>query len=239
MAEKLIRFFGYIAAAQLVFALVVFAITRGTPVHAVMGMGIGLYLFWIIIGGLLMKKYRDPVRAFVENIRVSWQLKFILFSTALAMIEEVVTVAMTNTAPWYGVTMAQAHITASSNYWDVILTNSVVLFVPMFCIWAWLLSRYDFSPEAVFLLWGLSGTFLEMVTGGPQHILEIGMWMFVYGLMVYLPAYSIPRERSVKQPQWWHYLFSFAIVFLGIIPGGILAAIIKYIRPPHFFPGFN
>jgi hypothetical protein len=202
-------------------------------------MGIGLYAFWIILGGLLMWRYRDQIRKGVKRIRLHWQLKFILFATALAMLEEAVTVAMTNTAPLYGVTMTQAHITASANYWDVVLTNSVVLFVPMFCIWAWILSYYDFSPEATFLLWGLSGTLLETIAGGPQHCLEIGMWMFVYGLMIYLPAYAIPGDRDVKKPSWWHYPLFSAGMLLGIIPGGLVATIIKHFRTPHFFPGFK
>lgn len=199
-------------------------------------MGIGLFVVWIILGGLLMRRYRDQIRRAVRNLRVNWQLKFILLATALAMLEEVVTVGMTNTAPLYRLTMTQAHITASANYWDVVLTNSVVLFVPMFCIWSWILSRYDLSPEAVFLLWGLTGTLMETIAGGPQHWLELGMWMFVYGLMIYLPAYSIPSGRVVKKPQWWQYPLFIAVVLLGIIPGGALATLIRHIRVTHLFP---
>ena len=239
MTEKLIKFLCVIAGLQLLFVLFLFIFVKTPPEeHTVLGMGIGVYLFWIIIGGLLMRKFRGQIRDFVQNIRLQWQVKFVLFCTFLALLEEVITTVMTNTASLYGVTMAEAHITASANYWDVVLTHSVILFVPMFCIWAWLLSKYDFSPNQTFLLWGLSGLFMEVVYGGLAHITEIGFWGLVYGLMIYLPAYSVPPNRGVKKPAAWLYpLVIFGVPLVGVIPGGILSSIIKHIRPPHYFPG--
>ena len=70
----------------------------------------------------------------------------------MALLEEAVTTTMTNCAPLLGVSLGQAYITASSNYFDVILGHSVIVFVPQFAAWAWLLSRYDFQPAEVFLL---------------------------------------------------------------------------------------
>jgi hypothetical protein len=238
MARRLIWLAGCAAAVQLAIAVVAFTTARGVS-HAVLGMGIGLYVFWIILGGLLTWRFREPVRRLMQRITIAWPVKFILLATALAMLEEVVTVAMTNTARFYGVSMDQAHVTASANYWDVVLTSSVVLFVPMFCIWAWLLSRYSFSAEAVFLLWGVTGALMETLYGGPQHLLEAGMWTFVYGLMIFLPAYAIPAERSARPPRWWAYLAAPAVTLLGVVPGGILATIFRHLRPPHVFPGIH
>ena len=48
MSVKLIKLFAVVAGAQLIVAIVIFCLTPGQPVHAVMGMGIGLYLFWIL-----------------------------------------------------------------------------------------------------------------------------------------------------------------------------------------------
>jgi hypothetical protein len=236
MARRLVLLFACAAALQLLFATIAFRRSGPTPQRAVLGMGIGLYLFWIILGGLLMRMLRKPARRAFEQIPLPWTFKFVLFATALACVEEVVTVSMTHTAPLYGVTVAQAHVTASPNYWDVILTNSVVLFVPMFCIWAAILARFRLSPSAVFLLWGVSGTLLEMAAGGPRHILEIGMWVFVYGLMIYLPAYSIPDSRTVRPAAWWLYPLFVIVPLAGIIPGGILAAIFRHLLHPQMFP---
>jgi hypothetical protein len=236
MARRLIVLFACLAALQLLFAIVAFSHPGHTPARAILGMGIGLYFFWIIVFGILTRILRKPARRVTQRIHLNWPLKFILFATALAGLEEIVTVSMTNTAPLYGFTTAQAHVTASANYWDVVLTSSVVLFVPMFCIWAAILTRYEVSAAAVFLLWGLTGTPMEAIAGGPRHLLEMGMWVFVYGLMIYLPAFTIPPGCAVRKPAWWHYpLFGLAPL-LGVIPGGILATIFRRLLHPHTFP---
>ena len=59
---------------------------------------------------------------------------------------------MTNCAPFFGVPFGQAYITASANYFDVVLYHSVVIFVPLFIGWAVLLWRWRFPPLAVFVL---------------------------------------------------------------------------------------
>ena len=50
-----------------------------------------------------------------------------------------------------GTTPEEAHITASTNYFTVVCFHSVVVFVPMFIAWAWMLSRWRFSPLKVLL----------------------------------------------------------------------------------------
>lgn len=161
-------------------------------------MGIGLYIFWIIIGGLPMWWLREPIGNFVHRIPGGWTIKFIVFATALAMLEEVVTVAMANTASLYGVAMAQA----TRYRFGQLLGRGVVLFVPMFCIWAWLLARYAFSAESVFLIWGVTGTLLEILYAGPSQVLQIGMWIFVYGLRsICLPLrFLVIAERNRLGP---------------------------------------
>jgi len=83
-------------------------------------MASGLILAWVVIGGFLMLRYRDSVTAWVQASKLDWRLKFILFSTLLAMVEEAVTTGMTNTAPLMGLRIGQAYVTASANYIDVI-----------------------------------------------------------------------------------------------------------------------
>jgi hypothetical protein len=210
--------------STLLFA--VFVLQSDEPVvEAVGAMSLGLIIFWIVIGGVLQVRFRDHVRAFVQRLPGDWRLKFVLFCILMAMLEEAVTVTMTNLAPAFGVGYGDAYITASGNYLDVILFHSVVVFVPMFVAWAWLLSRYQFSPNAVFLLFGLTGTLAESLSFGTQNLIRFGMWVFVYGLMVYLPAYSIPTDRSAHPPRWWHHPLTIvfalvsAIVFILIVWG--------------------
>jgi hypothetical protein len=94
-----------------------------------------------------------------------------------------------------------------------------IIFVPMFVGWAFILSRYPFNPFSVFLLFGLTGTMAE-TTFGPQHLLEFGLWIFVYGLMVYLPAYCVPSERPTRSLRWWHYPLAVVVpfLFLPLVP---------------------
>jgi hypothetical protein len=121
------------------------------------------------------------------------------------MLEEAVTTSMTNCAPLFGVKIGEAYITASANYFDVILHHSVVVFVPMFIGWAVLLKYWRFAPFEVFLLWGITGTFLEFTYSGYQGVPNFPFWILVYGPMVWLPAHFPPSTRAAKHPKWWCY----------------------------------
>ena len=217
-------------------AVLTFGLLAAHPnTRAVLLMALGLVLLWIVLGGLLMRRLRDPLRLFVQALRLNWQLKFVLFATGLALLEEVVTTLMTNLAPLFGVPLGAAYITASANYFDVVCLHSVVGFIPMFVCWAFLLKRYDFSPNAVFLLFGLTGVVVEGIYSNGQGFVEFGLWIFVYGLMVYLPAYTLPAERGAQKPRWWHYPLA---VFLPIVFAIPVAALVGIIHPVklHFPP---
>jgi len=133
---------------------------------------------------------------------------------ALALLEEAITTLMTNCAPLLGVRIGQAYITASANYLDVILYHSVVVFVPLFIGWAVLLWRWRFTPFAVFVLFGITGTLAEASAFGPQSLANFGLWIFVYGLVVWLPAHWVPPERSARVPRWWAYPLATVAPFL-------------------------
>src|SRR5262249_48111561 len=125
-----------------------------------------------------------------------------------------------------------------TNYFDVIALHSVVVFVPMFVGWAMMLWRYDFSPFGVFLLFGLTGTLAEMSFGGAQQALQFAMWIFVYGLMVYLPSYCVPRERNARPLRWWHYPLAVIVpfLFLPIVPLPLIVGLVAPNHPRIHFP---
>ncbi len=200
-------------------------------------MGWGLIVLWVFFGGALMVRFRDPIRVFVARIHVDWGLKFVLFATVLALLEEAITTSMTNLAPVFGVNIGEAYITASTNYLDVVALHSVVMFIPLFVGWAVILWRYRFSAFSVFLLFGLTGTLAEM-SFGPQHALEFGMWIFVYGLMVYLPAYCVPAERQARTPRWFHYPLAVVVpfLFLPLVPLPLIRALFFPNHPNIHFP---
>ncbi|MFQ5838853.1 MAG: hypothetical protein ACE5HJ_08770 [Thermoplasmata archaeon] len=217
-----------------VMYILVFFLTFQDPIsRAVVGMAGGLAVLWIIIGGTIMLKSRHRVRRLVLNLPGGWKSKFVLFATALALIEEAITTTMTNLAPAFGAKVGEAYITASADYLDVVLFHSVIVFIPMFVAWAWLLSRYDFDAKSVFILFGITGTLAEALTFGVQNLGAAGFWVFVYGLMVFLPAYTLPQDRGAEKPRPWHYPLAVVVPFAFAIPVALIVSLIHPIQV-HF-----
>jgi len=217
-------------------AITAVMIISGKPYErAVLYMAVLLFVVWVMIGGTLQYVYRHRVRALVARSPFRWQTTFVLFCTVLALLEEAVTTTLTNCAPLFGVAVGEAYITASANYLDVVLFHSVVVFVPMFIAWAWILSRYEVRPVAVLLLFGCTGVLAEAGSFGLQNLLNAGFWVYVYGLMVALPAFCVPRDRVTRKPRWWQYLLFVVLPFIAVIP---VAGIIHLIHPVsiHFPP---
>jgi hypothetical protein len=190
--------------------------------RAILLMADGLILLWIIVGGLLTLVLQKRLTPRLVAIPIGWRWRFVLLCTIMALNEEVITTTMTNLAPVFGTTPAKAHITASTNYFIVVVFHSVVIFVPMFVAWAWMLSRWEFSPLEVLLLFGITGSLAE----GPSNVIG-GFWVFVYGLMVYLPACTVPADRGARPVRWWHYPLA---VFLPIVAAVPFVPVVILIR---------
>jgi len=225
-----------------VIGFISFAIlaSEDATVHekATIKMALGLILFWIVIAGTLMYRYREAIATLVGSVPGNWKLKFVLFATGLALLEEAVTVTMTNMAPVFGSEIGSSFITASANYLHTVLFHSVIVFIPMFIAWAFLLARYDFEAKAVFLLFGLTGSLAEM-TMQATNILG-GFWFFVYGLMVFLPARSIPsaEERGARKPKWWHHVVAVIVPLVSpimLLPVAPLLSYLYDVMDPVFF----
>ena len=246
---RLKRLYSRITAAGLVKAIGVYSVlvislisflvlsSQALPHEkAIIKMALGLILIWIIIAGSIMYSFREQIRDLVLRIPLPWQLKFLVFCTLLALLEEVVTVSMTNLAPIFGAEVGQAFITASANYLHTVLFHSVIVFIPMFVVWTIILHYYDFPPTHVFLLFGLTGSIAEM-SMSPTNILA-GIWFFVYGLMIYLPVYSLPVNRNTRKPAWWAYLVATAAPLLSPILLLPIAPLLRYlwrVMDPVFF----
>lgn len=203
--------------------------------RAVIFMATGLAVIWIGIGGVEMWKMRERVQAFVQRLPLPNAVVFALFCTALALLEEAVTVSMTNLAPVFGVPLGAAYITASANYLDVVLFHSVVVFVPMFIAWGWMMTRWTIPPNVAFLAFGFTGFLLEAAFAGTLNLMQMGFWVFVYGLMIYLPAYSFPAREGRKPLKGWHVQLLVLIPILCAIP---VALVMSTVHPVsiHFPP---
>jgi hypothetical protein len=58
-------------------------------------------------------------------------------------------------------------------------------------------------------------------------------WIFIYGLMIFLPAYSFCQDNEVRSPRWYHY--PGAIVGC-LLASAAVAAVVNLLSPhlPHF-----
>ena len=218
-------------------SLVTIASWHNRIMRAELGMASGLILLWIVLGGGLMYLFRDRIKAFLKPMSANWRISFFLLATLLAMCEEVVTTLMTNCAPLFGVKLGEAYITASANYFDVIACHSVVVFLPAFAAWTWLFSRYDYSPFEAFVSFGVYGFLGEAIYGG-FHLADVGFWILVYGLMIYLPAYVFADHRGPRRVSWLQYVLGAVGPFVCTIPWVVLLRLTFLRHHPdiHFPP---
>ncbi len=221
----LVWIFGVWCGVITVLVTLAQAFTPDPIVRAMLRMALGVVVLWIIGAGSLSLALHRPVRRWLEGGVKHWRLVFVLWVTGMALLEEAVTTSMTNLAPRLGVTIAQAHVTASGNYLDVVLLHSVIVFVPMFIAWSWLLWRYDFHPLTVLVLYGITGTLLES-SGNAAHLLEAGFWVFVYGLMVYLPAHVASPRQGARSPGIVAWLLAVLLPIVSAIPVVIVVQVV-------------
>ena len=211
---------------------------RGTPTGAAELMAAGLVLIWIAVGGTVMFVLRGRARTWVRSLPLGWRARFILFATLLALVEEAITTTLTNLAPLFGSRTGEAFITASTNYLEVVLYHSAIVIVPMFAAWAWLLSHWAFRTGTVVLLFGLGGVLAEVLFGGLGAAAMAPIWIFVYGLMIYLPAYALPEDRGARPPRWYH---AFLALVVPMLAACLMAIVVTRLSPhlPHFGPEFH
>ena len=193
-----------------------------------------LFFVWVIVGGYVQTRFQKSIWGEITALRKSSILSFTLAASILALAEEAVAVTITNLAPLYGVSLGEAYITASSNYFTVVFFHSVIVFVPMFVTLGWLLKRYDISPFKTFLLFGLVGVFAEIMFAGPQAILNAPFWILVYGLMVYLPAHFFMQCERRKLSPFLYPLLIPLIAFSAIATAWIPTVL--DVPKTHFAP---
>lgn len=233
--KNFLRFIGIFQIIFLILLTIDVNVNHDAVGQAIMGMVWGLVILWVAIGGSLIRRWRDPIRHYVQKLNFNWRFKFVTLATICALIEEAITVTMTNLAPLFGVNVGEAYITASANYLDVVLFHSVIVFIPMFFAWTLLLQRYTFKPLQVFVLFGFTGMLGEIISFGGTGILNMGLWVYVYGLMIFLSAYSIPKNLATKPVRFYHYPLAIIFPLLMAIPVAIVIIIIHPIGI-HFDP---
>lgn len=226
--------------AMLPMSLLYIGMAGNTNGQAIMAMGLGLFVLWVIVIGGMMYRMRDVfAHRFFENNRYP-KSTFLLLAVLFALLEESVAVTMTNLAPFFGGSVGGAYITASGNFIDVVTHHSVIVFIPMFMTWAWLLSKYRFSDSAAFVCFGITGILAEVSFGGPMQFINGGFWIMVYGLMIYLPSRGLvsAQKGDREELHWYHYGVAILLPFIMAIPWSIIINVILFPGHPaiHFPP---
>lgn len=197
--------------------------------RAIILMASGLWLIWVLGFGLVSWRLRDQAKLLFDQIPGNPFLKFFLFAVGLLLLEEAVTTTMTNLAPLFGSRIGEAYITGSANYLEVVMWHSVVVLWPAYAAWALVLRRVDFHPNAVFLFYGLQGVTAEAMHSGPAQLLAFPFWIFIYGLMIYLPAWCLYGQGERPKAKGRHYAAVFFLTMLLTIP---VALGVMQFRPP-------
>lgn len=197
----------------------------------------GVNLLWIGGAGIASIWARDAFKQWGREQPRFLHLKFIAFVTLLALAEEAVTTAMTNCAPLFGVEYGEVYITASGDYLDVVLFHSVIVMIPQFAVWAWLLGRYAISPFAAAVCYGFTGFLNEAVSMGAQP-LQLPQWLLIYGLMIYLPANLFEDRNQRRRARWWSYPLMVVLPIFASIPFVLLRLFVLAPDHPdiHFAP---
>ena len=199
-----------------VFVMINAANEKDSQGVAIMGMGLTLVTVWILIGGYLQRRYLFSHYERLTQVRSSPVFTFAIMAIFLACIEELIAVIITNLAPLYGVTVGEAYITASTNYFDVITMHSVIVFAPMLFTLGVILRKYAIPPFRALIIFGLVGVCAEFSFAGPQAILAFPTWLFIYGLMVYVPAHIFVNTERKKPFFLLYPLFIIAILASAI-----------------------
>lgn len=207
------------------FSLLTVNFKDSAALRAVILMGETLFIIWVLMGGILQKKFQKNYMEKLASIHPYPVWHFVIMATTLACVEEGFAVLITNLAPFYGVRVGEAYITASANYFTVILLHSVIVFIPMFIVLGHLLRRYDISPFRAFLLFGLVGVVAETSFSGSAAILGAPFWILVYGLMVYLPAHTFTRFERKKLSLFLYPILIVIIAFSAAVTAWIPAVL--------------
>lgn len=195
--------------------------SAGNPEEiAIIKMALGLSFIWIVLWGISQYLLKDKIKGMVSIWKQDWERKFMTMCVVLVLIEEAIATTMTNMATTFWGTPGVAFITASSNYLEVILFHSVIVFIPMFYAWKIILKKYDFRAPTVLLLFGLSWVIAEIFIN-PQAAVA-WFWIFIYGCMIALPVYCLP-ERGAKKPNLFAYLQALILPTLFAMPMALVA----------------
>ncbi|MFU8786339.1 MAG: hypothetical protein ACNA7U_03750 [Candidatus Izemoplasmataceae bacterium] len=194
----------YLLAFSIHGLLFIHVFSEGSRIdQAIITMSMGLLVIWGVVIAYIQVKLLKKLNEYTLTPR-KYILYFFLLCVLLALLAEIISTSMTNTAYLWGLSPHEAFITASPNYFIVVTQYSVIVFLPQFLVIALLNLRYDFKALHWFIIYGLIGYLGELLAfGSAASYLSIPFWMIIYGWIVYLPNKLLKpnNERVIVNPK--------------------------------------
>ena len=221
------RLYYWALAYLIIFTIIGFSMAAPDPRAAVV-MQWGSFISWVVI---ISSFFASPIILFVSRLfkrfHFGGKTLFVIGATALALTEEALAIFWNNNISALFSTTDKTILTITTNYFDLIAKHSVIVFIPMFIVWAYLLKNRHYSAEEAFLYFGLTGILAEFwFMPSTLIFMAGGFWILVYGAMVYAPA-----KLLVGKKEKFHFSFLRAGVaiflsFLAAVPVALLVSIL-------------
>jgi hypothetical protein len=218
----------YWALAYLgIFTIIGFSMAVPDPRAAIV-MQWGSFISWVVITG---SYFATPVVLFVSRLvkrfRFGEKTLFVLGATTLALVEEALAIFWNNNISALFSTADKTILTITTNYFELISQHSVVVFIPMFIVWAYLLKNRHYSAEEAFLYFGLTGILAEFwYVPSFFPFIAGGFWVLVYGSMVYVPAKLLIGTKEKFNFSFRRAGVAIALSFLAAVPVALIVSIL-------------
>lgn len=189
---------------------------------AIVSMALGLLFIWGVLVALLQIKLINSIKP--VNIQTFKAIVVVVgFMTLLALIAEIVSTSMTNTASLWNLSPSEAYITASPNYIEVVTKYSVIAFIPQFLGVALIHSKYKFTGFQWFIIYGIIGYLNEWLAfGEAASWVSIPYWIIIYGWIAYLPTQVIRPLKDRLNVKFYHYVLAVLWPILISVPWVLL-----------------
>ena len=193
---------------------------------AIVTMALGLLLIWGVALACIQIKISINIKP-IKQSSIRYFLSIIGMMIFLALLAEVISSLMTQTAHLWQLSPNVAYITATPNYIELVTKHSVIVFIPQFIAIAYIHYKVKFSANQWFYIYGLIGYLNEWIAfGSAASWVSIPYWIIIYGWIVYLPTYLFHPKVERKTPRVYHFVLACMIPLALSIPWALL--IIKW-----------
>lgn len=191
-------------------------------------MQLGHFITWaLLVAPFFLPRFLPAVVNYVKRFNFGKKTLFVLLATLATLIEEGISILWNNNIASSFALTDNTVLTVTTNYFDLITKHSVVAFIPMLVAWAFLLSRWRYNATEAFVYFGMAGILAELIYNfNLLPVLAAGLWIFIYGFMVYTPALIVFGKEEKFTFSFHRAGFAIFLPFLATVPVAFLVALI-------------